>query len=784
MTSWRKGKSGTPKRESLPSKPAKSPPAAAHAPAPATSATGRSWKKTGHHAVVGSSSEQAKWKERTTKPRRSYRGLKLALGTLVLLGLCLAFFITLYRRPIQTPFIVLGAVEYQESFPVTANGGKIRSLYSAVKLPRNLGTAEDLQHLQQAKSGNISVTFIPDRLLSQEQLLNQLKAALRRATPGGPGKNVLMAYLSVHATVNQAGEPCLLTSESDPLNEATWLSFKTFAKGLGEVHPNARKVLFLDCNETGTELALGNTNGDFVEAAKRTLSEEEIRNLWVMFSHSPGERSWRTPDQGTSPFVTAIVHGLRDWNQADSQTTLKELADHVQSVTQEIVQDRLAATQTPLLIPENSTDFSLVYWSKDQTVEQAVAENDSIIKTRLEDLRKLDEQLMNSRGGMNSSAGTFFAPALAEFLSRRRELETWMSAGLLSVPQADWESQVLASQRVLKLLNEEPSSAPSPSVSLAEARKSPNVRGEAVHAVVNFLSAPPATPPDMPPQLPDSSPLERTVAAWDWLVNHAQNQKTLSQPQLKKALDLLPAGDQISPVEIQFARMLLHWGDWNSPDEQLIGRSAALGVVCRDLAERAMTFDDPRCFEPLRLELEAVAKERRHGEDLLFVGSLPSLSQANELFRQASINYQRLIGQQELIQKSLSRRDLLLSWWLSVPATTIASFGPLGNDVDQALHLLDDRLNQVPLRSDWLQEAVTGVDQSWSSLQQEITRRVNLIPRLRSETPPDAPARRAILDLLENPLIEGFDRHNLRVKLARAEQRSQIRLHVGEGFAG
>ena len=114
-----------------------------------------------------------------------------ALSLSLAVALIAGFLVYLMYRPMRTPLLMAAATDY------------------APPWPPNAWAKEDLQGLTVLDRQEVA-TCHQLSWESNEEGLRQLRTQLDAVRPGGPSKDVVIVYLSVHGAVDAQGRPCLI----------------------------------------------------------------------------------------------------------------------------------------------------------------------------------------------------------------------------------------------------------------------------------------------------------------------------------------------------------------------------------------------------------------------------------------------------------------------------------------------------------------------------------------------------------------------------------------------
>jgi hypothetical protein len=800
MSSWRKKKPAPSRGRSTP-RPEKP---HAETPRPEAASTEKpagkqSWKSSRKRKREPDRSERDWHKSATDKPIRSSRPFKLFLGFGSLAVLCAVFLFILMRRPVQTPLIVLAASVYDDA----------HTNFPELTLPRNLWAAEDLESLKTARSDNLNILRPhEDRRLNQDRFIETLTDTLRAAKPGGPRKDTLLVYLSFHTTVDSDGNPCLLTSDANIFEESKWLRFEKLLREIEQVQPGARKVILLDCGRIGIHPGLGLLNDRFVTQAAELLRKEKPDNVWVMFSHSPGERTWTLPELGSTPFAFYISEGMKGAADAngDQRITLRELYDYVRFHTNELVQDRFDGSQHPLLAgdgfwpsaprrrdaPETNEsdetatdpppavaastrgDFPIAHSTGGpEPVQPQISEQfTQRLENRLQRLQGLDQQLERKLTEIRRNRERFSPVQFANLLAARSDLEDWLPAGTASVTNGEWSERLTDCENALRALAEPVSSEAFHVASVADVRRTAQHDPSVIERVAEQIES----PVELTEETALGRPDDVAVGVWEWLVRRAQQRSTVSKADVERGLRLLRQVSAPPLMEVQFLAMLEEWIDWDAPHAEL-GEAVAWAIRCRDAVERAGQFEDPRVFDWLRNDLEQLAETRRQAEDRMYVGTPKELSQAISELKQSLEEAERLLAAGRSLHEAYHFRDLSVHWLLSCPGSVWDLLDPEFSHWNQEIHELEQLLEQRGGSAQAVEASLAQARGTWEGIRRRISTGVASLTSVRGTQPIDAPSRRRLQQFNRLPLIAPGDEDALRRRLAESD-RQQISVHL------
>jgi len=154
----------------------------------------------------------AKKKDRQYEREAQRYRMKITAWSLILVILTGIFIYWLYPRWQKVPFLVAASVDYYP--PIPPNAWVAEDLGRFLELWDKEKGIEILEYSKFSFNG------------SKQRRLDDLRKNLAEATPGGPDKDLVIIYLSMHGVVDQQNEPCLLLPGDSPGN--TTASRKAF----------------------------------------------------------------------------------------------------------------------------------------------------------------------------------------------------------------------------------------------------------------------------------------------------------------------------------------------------------------------------------------------------------------------------------------------------------------------------------------------------------------------------------------------------------------------------
>jgi hypothetical protein len=117
-----------------------------------------------------------------------------------------------------------------------------------------------------------------------------------------------------------------------------------------------QKLLILDATQSPAFPDLGLVHNDFAAALLDLEPDiQAVPNLVVFASTGPDERSWVSPEWGTSAFAHYLTDGLNGAADADRDNRISgdELIDYVRPRVKDWARDHRAARQVPIVLPQD-----------------------------------------------------------------------------------------------------------------------------------------------------------------------------------------------------------------------------------------------------------------------------------------------------------------------------------------------------------------------------------------------------------------------------------------------
>jgi hypothetical protein len=331
--------------------------------------------RTAGAAVGPARSRGAGWTKKTADDRYESallrHRLRLVFWSLLFLGLVGALGYYIFWRPVRTPFIAYAATSY------------------AAPIPPNAFASEDLVGLRSlgSEGGLLEEKRIIDfrempAWESKDKWLRELRRQIDTAVPGGPAKNAIIIYLSVHGVVDENGEPCLIPPGASPWQSSQWIrvgdvlnELFLFQDEKGRYATKIKgwdKLLVLDCNRIDVNWGLGQFYNGFAARLRDVVRKANVPKLYVLNSASPGQAAWSAPELHGSVFGYFLAQGLggaADMESAgnhNNQVSLRELHGYLKANVDQWVIENRDDRQEPMLLPDDAPDVPLVYRGSNQ----------------------------------------------------------------------------------------------------------------------------------------------------------------------------------------------------------------------------------------------------------------------------------------------------------------------------------------------------------------------------------------------------------------------------------
>jgi len=305
-------------------------------------------------ASHGWQDERDSRQSRLTRQSGNWRRIAV-LGCFVFGTLGTSVFIAmLLQREVQFPFVAIVQTTYPRAFPP------------------NAWAYEDLDSLQTGSDAldrkTIDVVDLTDTHRSNESLLLISPDQRRRAIWQARRAGVIVFYLSLHGLVNDSGDACVATSDSDPLNASTWLPVTRLLSQIQDwnLPREVHKLLILDCNRQETNWAVGLLENSFAARLLKAFEAISIPNLVILNSTSPGQIGCASAELRGSVFGQFLRLGLagaadlpHEGGNHDHRVSVTELHRYLQRHVDSWAQSNRGVRQQPLMIPSKPSDFKL-----------------------------------------------------------------------------------------------------------------------------------------------------------------------------------------------------------------------------------------------------------------------------------------------------------------------------------------------------------------------------------------------------------------------------------------
>ena len=282
-----------------------------------------------------------------------WRRVKVAAWSLLSAALIVGFIVKLLFTPTRTPLVAVVLTDYDDPFPP------------------NAWAREDFANLSRLDREEV-LKCSEIAWESKEQGLRELCRRLDGAKPGGPGKDTVILYLSMHGAVDAEGGPCLLPPGASPSDRSQWLSVRELLQRLflekrpGKLADRVHTLLVLDANRFDTAWPLGVLYNGFADRLPGVVEDARVPNLAVLNSAGPGQIGHPAPELRGSVFGYFFCRGLRgaadeeSWGNRDRRVGVQELYRYLKAHVGQWVAENRADVQQPMLLPETA-DFPLAF---------------------------------------------------------------------------------------------------------------------------------------------------------------------------------------------------------------------------------------------------------------------------------------------------------------------------------------------------------------------------------------------------------------------------------------
>ena len=273
---------------------------------------------------------------RAPTPRAPYRPRwrRLALvAALALAALAAVTWVVFWIRPPAPARVVILHAGYDRTLAVPPNPyGKAdaRELATLARPGSWLGTRS---RLTGGPTSTLSRTGLPDLSAVREKCV--------------------VVFVAAHGGRDRDG-PFLFPEDSDG-SPADRVRFKTLLEQLTRLPASKQKLLIIDATHAPAFADLGLVHNDFAAAVEEMDAEiAAVPNLAVFLSSGLDERSWTSPEWGTSAFAHFALAGLNGGADADGnkRVTASELIAYVTPRVSDWARDNRGARQVPVLLPK------------------------------------------------------------------------------------------------------------------------------------------------------------------------------------------------------------------------------------------------------------------------------------------------------------------------------------------------------------------------------------------------------------------------------------------------
>ncbi|MGQ9575816.1 MAG: hypothetical protein ACUVUC_10900 [Thermoguttaceae bacterium] len=729
------------------------------------------------------------WRQKTDqeylRARRRYRvllsGLVLAVVALTAWLSYLWLYPQFWRR---TPVLAIAVTQYGE----TSDG------FALSALPPNGWASEDVDRFELLGAERIAEFSKVEFALWETGLegLRPLRERIRQARGGGPDRNALIVYMSMHGAVNKQKEACLIPPGVSPLESDQWLPLD---KVLHYLFPEedkerlpARKLLILDCNRMDANWRLGLLYNGFADELEAAWRRAGVPGLVILNSAGPGQIGWTSPER-----LQGSVFGYHVWKglmgaadrdpeaNGDGQVSLKELHQYVRKyVSQQVSEDR-ADLQEPLLVPSDAQDFALVYALSERELDRREAEWGGSPAPRDPRWAQI-APLWEKHAELERRAAWRWNPLRWEQFQRGlMRLEELVQAG--AAYQSQFETAYrfvadLAAELGRDPFKQDPRTADLAGYSLPLERwlhGDANVEAEAERLYQQWSKMLGKLAPQ-PGQ--NYSYLAAAAALWRWCLEHPEPDRWPEE--MFKLLDRARASRKADLIEIHFLRMLR--GPALDPELRRAGSNLVKQALwARQAAESVAAPGDERVHYWLHQLLDTADAQRRLAEDLLFLGHPAALRDAEARlaalvgpdghsgkYAEAEARARAIRGAYAARDRAWARTPYLAEWLLArlhetdpAPpehlASLLQSVRILAHELDSQLARQTEKSAAVETPSPGLQEAQQAAEKALAELETAF-RNQCLVERLGT----DRQVLKRLATVLAVPLVTGQERNGLR----------------------
>lgn len=285
-------------------------------------------------------SEPSWRREPTPRPRR-FRGTRIALVWLAVLGLTvLLVWVGTWLSPPRPAYLVLVGAGYQDNLAVPHNCYGWQTLQA-------LATSV---HQQRAfscwGSSLLRLRHPPVELRSDTQWAKHLDDF--------PEKTLVL-YFAAHGGADDRGAYLLSNDVGADAAEVGRLRLGAVLDRLAELPADKSKLLVLDATGMGANWQLGTLCNDFARDLLRLEHRiAEIPNLIVLTASGSDQRSWPSQPWRQTVFGHHLLEGLKGAApdlRNDGRVDVWDLYQYVRQQTRRCVRETYDAVQTPVLLP-------------------------------------------------------------------------------------------------------------------------------------------------------------------------------------------------------------------------------------------------------------------------------------------------------------------------------------------------------------------------------------------------------------------------------------------------
>lgn len=745
---------------------------------------------------AGQKKSWTKKKDRQYDRALSRHRAKLFASSLLLLVLIGALVYYFIPQPIRTPCLICVATEYK------------------CPIPPNAWAREDTDRLKGEIHESILKAKEFGKDVAKEELLRQLKNGLHQTNPGGPKDDLIIVYLSMHGIVDGDNMPCLLPSSATPANPDGWLPVSELLDCIKKEHPGKKKLLILDANRMDANWSLGLLYNGFAESLEQLVTQRDDPDLAVLNSASPGQIGWAASELGGSVFGYYVWRGLRgeadgaNTNKPDKKVSLHELHAYLQAKVAGWTVAHRDDVQTPMLLPKDMEDYSLVHVGRISKPKSARKDSRDSRWAAVDALWRRHEHLLTTANPYrlnplkweefqhellrleqliqagSAYGGDFYKTekVLSELADELEKPATERDLAAYSLPLArqfhPWTPEAAkAADRALATTVEQGDSAAKKPAKDADSEKPEEATpgDDGPEETQQQPTADPASEDDV--QYGYSAAAE---AAQNWAIDQLSSRTELGR--VVEFLDQEDGGPEFDKVQPHFMRML------NSHlDPQVFDLpSIKLALRVRRQAEESAAPEDLRAHHWIRSAVEHADGNRRRAEDNLFVGN--EWNDATGETDEQENTYSAAQRDAAVVAAALKTRDeawgktpYLAEWFLArLQEADIKTDDSLRSQLKQLIgdnHELALAAELDPLRrnektlpdlSEKQKDVNEQLDNLLGAFEGEWGRLISILTKEDVSTQRRASKLRQLSVILSGPLVTGEDRNSLRKRYLEA----------------